>query len=956
MISYSVLSSAGGTAQYMTAERTDAQAEYYAQEDVHTAWGGKGAEIAGFKNNQKVTGEALTKVLEGKLLNPATGKDQQVGRIQNGELEHRPGIDLTFSAPKSVSIVGIVGRDERVLAAHEAAISKSMGYLEEQASTRVRGENNQIDYKNTGNLVYAKVQHETSRDLDPQLHTHVAIANATYDSGSEKWRSLEYNSLIRDIKTADAIYKNELANNLKTLGYDISWTKNGPEISGINRTQIEHFSKRTEAIDKALNEKGLSREEASAGMRGYVALETRDKKIHLGREELNQKWQGEAKLIGLDVNQIVEKSLQKQPALDVNQKMEASKAVTKALKHLGENEQAFTKNELIRFANEFSTGKSTSDQINKAIERFEKIGEIVSRGVDEKSGRQIVTTLGAIQAEQKQAQQILENKYAVTPMLTGRDADVVLSAFKARSEYALDAGQRDAATMVLTSPDRMTAVQGYAGAGKTSMIAAIKVGAEKSGYEVVGLSNGAVQAEKLGAESGIKSQTVASFLLKEDGSKAKQQLWVVDEASQLSLKDWNLLQEKAIKNEARIVFVGDKEQHQSVGAGRAFENAQAAMTTTTLTTIYRQKDQVGKEAVQEAIAGRMGEAFDKIVKAEGQSVEVRQNVAAVEAKFKGVELNQDNQKIKLNELSAARDADSKALIQKTAELYLSQEKPTESTLIFTATNASRIEINEAVRDKMKEAGQLKGNDINIISVTNLKMTDAQKKEGWRYEAGMAVQADRAYKAMGVERGDQFKVISNDEKKNVVHLENLKTGKQIIWNPEARTGFSAFELNKVGMAIGDAVRFTKNERDAGISNGTKGIVVAANEKFITVEAGGKMHQLDTKDALHLQHRYASTTYKDQGNQAEKGIYVIDTNRAGGVGTRDAYVGFTRAQKGTIIVSNDMNKARDLVQREQNKTAVIEKQEQKQEQKLETKQEQKIETRKEQTQNYDRGMSF
>lgn len=925
MISYCKLGSAGGAAKYLTAERTDARAEYYAKENVYSTWSGDGAALAGLTPGKEVEKADLIRALEGRLTNPATGEIQALGRPKDGVLEHRPGLDLTFSAPKSVSIAGLVGGDARVFAAHEAAVEKAMMHLEVQAATRVRLENSSIEYRTTGNLLYAKFQHETSRAMDPQMHTHVAVANATYDQASEKWRSLEYNSLVRDLKTADAIYKNELASHLQQLGYETRWTKNGPEIEGINREQIEQFSKRTAAIDKALEEQGINREEASAALRSSVALETRDTKQHIDRDTLNTRWRTEARSVGLDIDQVVhhaqERAQQQRPG--PGNALDAGAAVEKAIRHLSEREQAFSRSEMIREANEFSRGQASAAQIDQAISRAEKAGALIDRGMDTDSGKAMLTTPAAIRAEQLQLSQIREGIGAVPAIMAPSEAGKAIDQADAGRAFPLDPGQREAAQLILTSQDRIVGVQGYAGAGKTTMLDTVKQMAESKGYTVIGMANGAEQASKLQRESGIESQTVASFIGQQRGEGAANrgpaQLWIVDEASQLSQKDWNALQTLAAGKGAHVVFVGDKDQHQSVGAGCAFENAQESgyMKTATLTEIYRQKDEPGKAAVQDLIHGRYGEAFDRIASVPGQSVEVRDAVDALAKQHPGKGLSQ----LPPHELKAARELDSKALVEKTAKLYLEQRNPTESTLIFTATNQSRIEINQAVREQMKAGGQLTGPELKVTSLTDLKLTDAQKAEAWRYETGMVVQADRAYRGLDVNRGDQFRVLGHNEKTNTVRMQDIRTGREMVVNPEHRTGFTPYAAHTVGMSAGDAIRFTKNGVVEGMNNGTRGTVVQVSDKEITVNADGRDIKISADSALHIQHRYASTTYKDQGNQAAKGIYVIDTNRAGGVGSRDAYVGMTRAERGTMIVTDDLHRARQLVQREQGATTAL-----------------------------------
>lgn len=917
MISYAKMGSAQGAAKYLTAERTDARAEYYAKESVQSVWGGKGSIYAGIDIGSEVNPDKFVETLEGRMLNPLTGEIQQLGTRSGDGVLHRPGLDLTFSAPKSVSVIGLVGQDNRILEAHEAAVDKGMRFLESQASSRVRLDNKSIEYRTTENLLYAKFQHETSRAMDPQLHTHVAVANATFDAKSGQWRSLEYHSVVRSLKAADAIYKNELACSLKELGYGVRWTENGPEIDGVSREQIEAFSKRTADIDASLESKGLSREEASAVMRSKAAVETRDQKTHINRDELANRWQQEAKAVGLHVDSLV-KHFQSMETKAANGGMpSAAQAVDKAIAHLSERDQAFSKNDVVLHANAFSHGAVSSDQITQAIAESIAKGSLLSKGVDAQSGLEVVTTPMAQQVERDQAAMILAGRFGVEPIMLPQEAGLRLDHADAHREFPMDDGQREAATMILSTMDRFVGVQGYAGAGKTTMLDTVKDLAESKGYKVIGMANGAEQAAKLQSATGIESQTVASFLIRKDGEpNRKNEIWVVDEAGQVSQKDWNALQVKALNSGARIVFVGDKEQLQSVGAGAAFENAQKAdMQTATLSKIYRQKDGAGQAAAVDLVQGRHGDAFDKIASVPGQLVEMRQAVDALKS--------DPLRKVDQDAIKQAKEADSRAVVAKTAEIYVGMKgaNTKESAIIFTATNQSRIEINEAVRGLMKRESLLGEKEVAVTSLSDMKLTDAQKKEAWRYKEGMVVQADRAYKSMKVGRGDQFVVRGVDQKTNTVKLANAQTGRTVNINPEKKTGFSLYEVSKIGVSVGDEIRFTKNGQFEGVQNGTKGVVHAVDDRAFIVGVGDKLITLTDKEALHLQHSYASTTYKDQGNQAEKGIYVIDTLKAGGIGRRDAYVGMTRATHGTIIVTNDAQQAKELVQREQNATTAL-----------------------------------
>src|SRR3546814_19306157 len=131
-----------------------------------------------------------------------------------------PGWDVTLSAPKSVSIMAEVAGDRRLIAAHGEAVRTAMAHIERHmAATRIR-DGGTVNREATGNLVVASFQHGTSRSHDPQLHTHNVIMNATRDEDGA-WRSLEPRALYQLQKQIGAIYRQELAFQVREPGYDL---------------------------------------------------------------------------------------------------------------------------------------------------------------------------------------------------------------------------------------------------------------------------------------------------------------------------------------------------------------------------------------------------------------------------------------------------------------------------------------------------------------------------------------------------------------------------------------------------------------------------------------------------------------------------------------------------------------------------------------------------------------
>jgi conjugative relaxase-like TrwC/TraI family protein len=198
--------------------------DYYAEgERVKGRWCGRGAELLGLQGD--VRQEEFEALREG--LDPETGaflrQRQSADRTgPDGEVQShgRHLYDFTISAPKSVSIMAIVGGDYRLLQAHQRAVGEALQELEKQAATRVRMDGANAD-RITGNLAIAVYHHDTSRELDPQLHAHAVAANLTYDGAEGRWKALQASGIYERRAYLTEVYRSSLALQVRTLGYEI---------------------------------------------------------------------------------------------------------------------------------------------------------------------------------------------------------------------------------------------------------------------------------------------------------------------------------------------------------------------------------------------------------------------------------------------------------------------------------------------------------------------------------------------------------------------------------------------------------------------------------------------------------------------------------------------------------------------------------------------------------------
>ena len=263
---------------------------YYSKEasESHSQWQGKGAQTLGLEGS--VNDEIFGLLLHGRL--PDKTKFRHRPPTQ-ASYQERGALDLTFSAPKSISLLTQIGGDRALEEAHHAAVAKTLDYLEKHyAATRIRrnGERHKV---NTGNLVVAKFRHDTSRQLDPQLHTHCLVLNMTQTENG-RWYSLSNDAIHKNKLLLGTIYQNELARGAMRLGYDIQRNGNGTfEIAGFQKHHLDYFSKRRQEIEKYIDEFSTWREKQD------VCLKVRERKVEIDRRELQDYWLGEAQAVGL---------------------------------------------------------------------------------------------------------------------------------------------------------------------------------------------------------------------------------------------------------------------------------------------------------------------------------------------------------------------------------------------------------------------------------------------------------------------------------------------------------------------------------------------------------------------------------------------------------------------------------------------------------------------------------
>jgi len=335
MLSFSVVKSAGSAGNYYTDKDN-----YYVLGSMGERWAGQGAEQLGLQGS--VDKDVFTRLLEGRLPDGA-----DLSRMQDGSNKHRPGYDLTFSAPKSVSMMAMLGGDKRLIDAHNQAVDFAVRQVEALASTRVMTDG-QSETVLTGNLVMALFNHDTSRDQDPQLHTHVVVANVTQHNG--EWKTLSSDkvgktgfseNVLANRIAFGKIYQSELRQRVEALGYETEVVgKHGMwEMPGV---PVEAFSSRSQAIREAVGEG------ASLKSRDVAALDTRKSKQHVDPEIRMAEWMQTLKETGFDIRAYRDAADQRAeirtraPGPVLQDGPDVQQAVTQAIAGLSERKVQFT--------------------------------------------------------------------------------------------------------------------------------------------------------------------------------------------------------------------------------------------------------------------------------------------------------------------------------------------------------------------------------------------------------------------------------------------------------------------------------------------------------------------------------------------------------------------------------------------------------------------------------------
>ena len=890
MLTISKPLSAGQAQTYHREEFQNARENYYSEgETIRGEWHGKLAEQWGLRG--EVNEEHFARLAQGQ--HPATGEQlvrhQAARKYTNASgdtvqsMEHRAGWDATFSAPKTVSLTALVGHDEQVREAHRASVQVALNELEGYVQARIGGSHAP---ETTGKWVAAKFEHDSARPVDgyaaPQLHTHVVFFNVTERENGEP-RALQPQELYRTQQYATAVYRSELALRLKSLGYEIEQGRSGqPEIKGYTREYIEASSPRSQQIREHLEEAGVR----GAGAAQIAAHQTREAKQDVPHAEMQQRHQDMAAQFGQQPQHVILEAHARQVAEPNPEQTHKSidAALTYARERNLERQAVTDERELMRDTLKRSMGEASLSEVRSQFANRVQAGELIEIERDKSVPGRAYTT----------PEMIGQERDTINLMRAGQGQHEELVSFATRqrieSEHPhLSTSQHSAVEQVLSSRDQVTALEGMAGAGKTTSLAAIRAAAEREGYTVEGFAPTSRAAQKL-EESGVKSSTLQHHLAHSDNGEARAEgrhLYIVDEASLASTKQVNEFLHR-LDSQDRVLLVGDTRQHEAVEAGRPYQQLQeAGMQTARLDEIVRQKDPALKEAVEQLARGDVREAVNNLDR-QGRVHEIE---------------------------------DRHERLTAIAHDYAARP---EGTLVVSPDNESRRELNTLIHREMQERGVV-GEDEHQVKVLQARqeLTGADRQWASQYEPGDVLRYARGSKTLGIEAGEYARVERVDQARNLITIER-DNGEHQTYDPRRLQGVTIYAQAERAISEGERVQFTSPSRDLHVANrelGTVEKIEDSGDLRIKTDSGRTV-EFNIREHPHLDYGYAVTSHSSQGQTADRVLVHVDTEQGQQlVNSRMAYVSVSRGRYDAQIYTNDRSQlAHDLSRDVSQQTAI------------------------------------
>jgi conjugative relaxase-like TrwC/TraI family protein len=824
--------------------------DYYSEgQEVSGDWNGIAAERLG------LSGAVTTAAFESLCDNEKPGTNERL--TQRNKSNRTVGYDFNFHCPKSVSVAYEFTQDERILAAFKMSVNQTMREIESEIKTRVR-KNGANENRQTGNMVWAEFIHFTARPVngvpDPHLHAHCYAFNTTWDDVEKKWKAGQFRDLKADAPYFEAAFHARFSKQLNDLGYQIERTAKGWELGGVPQRVLDEFSKRTEQVEQKAKELGIT---SAKGKDGLAALTRERKQKQFTKPELRELWNAR---VSAEERASIQKNLRNETSQAPT--ISEMKAMDFAMQHCYERASIVTDKELLRHALRFGMGDVDVAQTKRQLLR----DELIKENVD---GRQWLTTKDVLAEEKRLIDFVADGKGKFKPFGSGK--------YQFQNPKLSDE-QRNAVRHVLQSTERVTAIRGGAGTGKTTMMKEAVAAIESGGAKVFTFAPSAEASRGvLRADAGFANAETVEALLQNPKLQAQvrgQVIWI-DEAGLLSVRTLARVADLAEKGNCRIILSGDTAQHRAVERGDALRllEKHASLPAVELKEIWRQKADAHKSVVADLRGGNLEGAFKR-----------------------------------LDKLGMLREMDADKRHEALATDYAAAVKAGKSALVISPTHAEGERVTREIRAKLKAARKLADDEREFIQLKNLQWTEAQRADARNYQAGQVVQFHQ--NLAGFRRGERVTVKAHEASGVTVERQNGGTASLPL---DVAARFQVYEARKINLAAGDGLRITQNgftKEKQRLNNGDlKQVKGFTKDGDIKLTNGWVV----SKDYGNLTHGYCLTSYGSQSKGVDC-VFVAESSESFRAADREQfYVSSSRFKEALTIYTDDKQQLFEAVRK-------------------------------------------
>jgi conjugative relaxase-like TrwC/TraI family protein len=882
---------------------SDGEAKSESEEMTQAVWFGKDAERLNLRGHGLQSD--FEQIFDGYI--PGTNDRIRYDKPREGHQENCI-YDVVLSCKKSVSMQIHLGQDERLYKAYQECVREVAELIEHdyaQARIQVNGDRRIVQ---TNGIIALMIPHHTSREMDMNVHTHLAIANGTYCEDG-KWRSLLDRGFSHAYYMGD-YFSVRMAARVQALGYEIreTVTEEGHpswELAGYSDEQIKVFSKRSEnAKVKELVAAGVSRDDA--------LLRTRKAKdADESLEEAQDRWGSEAQENGIEA--ITPLTHPVTPKL----KATAEQVLESAIRHYSNRSNHFTRDQIREYAFKLNRSFTVAD-LDKAITvHTELIDYGKLRGVDELRGH--FTTVQAVEREIHTIKAWMQGQGQAIPILEREAAAQALEAIQ------LKTGQRLTIIGVLASEHQHQIIHGLSGVGKTTALRQLKMLTDQQQVEVMGFAPSIDAAKKLSKELGIETHTVQSLVKSKRFELKPNQLLVIDEAGMVSAEMMDVVMQKANAAGARVLLVGDTGQNQAIEAGSPMRSLMKhGAEVHHIAEIIRQQNSIQRQAVELIAKGRGLDALSLLNEHDyiNPFKDRGQRVSALAAEFLALSPDEQLNTLIVAGTNAEKDAitaEIRAGLKATGRLGQSVRVVEIQYDIPTAEEAQDIScyrVGDTVKLAMMHKGLSVRNSVlcftvkaeknnelvlrstdgkvyqfnpalgilnNSVKVTQLRdraLTPEEARQIAYYRVGDYIKFSRNYKRISerdydrnwLQKNVPYQVVGKEENELIVATAG---GRRFRVNPSLMRDKQVFEGHEFDIAVGDSLRWTSSNQEKGQINGKTFKIAALDGDIATILTDDGLRQLDLSEALAVDYTLTSTSYRAQGSDRPR-VFVSATN--------------------------------------------------------------------------------